>query len=255
MTVAHADYVERALDLVEKAAARGIELRILGSLAYRLHCPRNLALFEAMKRDLTDIDFAARGDQRRDVRQFLSELGFEIDQDLLVTTEGKRYAFQDPGTGLVVDVFFDELYFCHPIPLRDRLALDSPTITPTDLLLEKMQIVEINPKDIKDSLVLLLEHDLQTDAQDAIDADYVSRLLADDWGFFHTVTTNLTRLSRDASEDGWLDDAQAHVVRGRVGELLASIEAAPKSTRWRLRARVGTRKRWYQEVAEKAKTY
>jgi hypothetical protein len=255
MTVAHADYVERALDLVEKAAARGIELRILGSLAYRLHCPRNLALFEAMKRDLTDIDFAARGDQRRDVRQFLSELGFEIDQDLLVTTEGKRYAFQDPGTGLVVDVFFDELYFCHPIPLRDRLALDSPTITPTDLLLEKMQIVEINPKDIKDSLVLLLEHDLQTDAQDAIDADYVSRLLADDWGFFHTVTTNLTRLSRDASEDGWLDDAQAHVVRGRIGELLASIEAAPKSTRWRLRARVGTRKRWYQEVAEKAKTY
>jgi hypothetical protein len=255
MTVAHADYVERALDLVEKAAARGIELRILGSLAYRLHCPRNLALFEAMKRDLTDIDFAARGDQRRDVRQFLSELGFEIDQDLLVTTEGKRYAFQDPGTGLVVDVFFDELYFCHPIPLRDRLALDSPTITPTDLLLEKMQIVEINPKDIKDSLVLLLEHDLQTDAQDAIDADYVSRLLADDWGFFHTVTTNLTRLSRDASEDGWLDDAQAHVVRSRIGELLASIEAAPKSTRWRLRARVGTRKRWYQEVAEKAKTY
>jgi hypothetical protein len=255
MTVAHADYVERALDLVEKAAARGIELRILGSLAYRLHCPRNLALFEAMKRDLTDIDFAARGDQRRDVRQFLADLGYEIDQDLLVTTEGKRYAFQDPGTGLVVDVFFDELYFCHPIPLRDRLALDSPTITPTDLLLEKMQIVEINPKDIKDSLVLLLEHDLQTDTQDAIDADYIARVLGDDWGFFHTVTTNLTRLSRDATEDGWLDDAQAHVVRSRIGELLATIEAAPKSTRWRLRARVGTRKRWYQEVAEKAKTY
>jgi hypothetical protein len=255
MTVEHADYVERALDLVEKAAARGIELRILGSLAYRLHCPRNLALFEAMKRDLTDIDFAARGDQRRDVRQFLADLGFEIDQDLLVTTEGKRYAFQDPGTGLFVDVFFDELYFCHPIPLRDRLALDSPTITPTDLLLEKMQIVEINPKDIKDSLVLLLEHDLQTDTQDAIDADYIARVLGDDWGFFHTVTTNLTRLSRDATEDGWLDDAQAHVVRSRIGELLATIEAAPKSTRWRLRARVGTRKRWYQEVAEKAKTY
>jgi hypothetical protein len=255
MTVEHADYVERALDLVEKAAARGIELRILGSLAYRLHCPRNLALFEAMKRDLTDIDFAARGDQRRDVRQFLADLGYEIDQDLLVTTEGKRYAFQDPGTGLVVDVFFDELYFCHAIPLRDRLALDSPTITPTDLLLEKMQIVEINPKDIKDSLVLLLEHDLQTDTQDAIDADYIARVLGDDWGFFHTVTTNLTRLSRDATEDGWLDDAQAHVVRSRIGELLATIEAAPKSTRWRLRARVGTRKRWYQEVAEKAKTY
>jgi hypothetical protein len=255
VTVAHAEYVDRALALVDAAAARGIELRILGSLAYRLHCPQHLALFEAMKRDLTDIDFAARGDQRKDVRQFLAELGFEIDQDLLVTTEGKRYAFVEPPTGLVVDVFFDELYFCHPIPLRERLSLDSPTITPTDLLLEKTQIVEINPKDIKDSLVLLLEHPLASGERDAIDAAYISALLANDWGFFHTVTTNLGRLSRDAEADGWLDAAQAGLVRARIGELLAAIEAAPKSGRWKLRARIGTRKRWYQEVAEKGKTF
>jgi hypothetical protein len=255
MGVAHAEYVERALALVDQAATRGIQLRILGSLAYRLHCPANIALFEAMKRDLTDIDFAARGSQRKEIRTFLAELGFEIDQDMLVSTEGKRYAFEEPSTGLIVDVFFDELYFCHPIPLADRLSLDSPTITPTDLLLEKMQIVEINPKDIKDSLVLLLEHPLQAGERDAIDHLYVAETLANDWGFYYTVTLNLARLERELDGESGLSPAQAEIVRTRIDGLLEAIEEAPKSRKWRLRARVGPRKRWYQEVAQKGKTF
>lgn len=255
MGVAHAEYVERALGLVDQAAARDIQLRILGSLAYRLHCPANIALFEAMKRDLTDIDFAARGSQRKEIRTFLAELGFEIDKDLLVSTEGKRYAFEEPSTGLIVDVFFDELHFCHPIPLADRLSLDSPTITPTDLLLEKMQIVEINPKDIKDSLVLLLEHPLQVGERDAIDHDYVADILANDWGFYYTVTLNLARLGRELDGDSGLSPAQTGLVRTRIEGLLETVEEAPKSRKWKLRARVGPRKRWYQEVAEKARTF
>ena len=143
MPVEHLEYVDRALDLVEDARKQGLELRILGSLAYRLHCPANIELFEQMKRDLTDIDLAARGDQRRDVRTWLEARGFVVDQDIVVATEGKRYCFTEPSSGTALDIFFDELYFCHPIPLRDRLELDYPTITPTDLLLEKMQIVEL----------------------------------------------------------------------------------------------------------------
>jgi hypothetical protein len=255
MGVAHAEYVERALALVDQAAARGIQLRILGSLAYRLHCPANIALFEAMKRDLTDIDFAARGSQRKEIRTFLAELGFEIDQDLLVSTEGKRYAFEEPSTGLIVDVFFDELYFCHPIPLADRLSLDSPTITPTDLLLEKMQIVEINPKDIKDSLVLLLEHELEIGGEDAIDHHYIAGILADDWGFYYTVTGNLARLGRELDGDSGVSPAQAQTIRTRIDDLTETIDETPKSRKWKLRARVGTRKRWYQEVAEKGETF
>jgi hypothetical protein len=253
VTVEHLEYVDRALELVDGARGRGLELRILGSLAYRLHCPANLALFEQMQRDLTDVDLAARSDQRKDVRRYLEERGYVIDQDLLVTTEGKRYAFSEPGSGMVVDVFFDELYFCHPIPLRDRLALDYPTITPTDLLLEKTQIVEINPKDVKDSLVLLLEHPLASGA-DAIDAEYVAGLLARDWGFWYTVTRNLERLRRSLDDSG-LAPEQATVVAGRIDQLERVIEEEPKTGKWKLRARIGPRRRWYQEVAEKSETY
>lgn len=254
MPVEHLEYVERALSLVEQARERGLELRILGSLAYRLHCPANIELFEQMKRDLTDVDLAARSDQRRDVRAWLEDQGFVVDQDLLVATEGKRYCFGDPESDLFVDIFFDELYFCHPIPLRDRLKLDYPTITPTDLLLEKTQIVEINPKDIKDSLILLLEHPLDASGDDAIDYTYVAKLLAADWGFYFTVTTNLERLRRHLG-DGELSPEQARIIEERIDGLKHAIEEAPKTGKWKVRARIGSRKRWYQEVAEKSETF
>jgi hypothetical protein len=252
--VEHLEYVDRALGLVEDAREQGLELRILGSLAYRLHCPANIELFEQMKRDLTDIDLAARGDQRRDVRTWLEARGFVVDQDIVVATEGKRYCFTEPGSGTALDIFFDELYFCHPIPLRDRLELDYPTITPTDLLLEKMQIVELNPKDVKDSLVLLLEHSLDASGTDAIDHTYVARLLGADWGFYYTVTTNLERL-RGHLGDGELDAGQAQIVEERIEALERAIEEEPKTGKWRMRARIGPRKRWYQEVAEKSETF
>jgi hypothetical protein len=209
-----------------------------------------------MKRDLTDIDFAASSRQRKDVRAFLEGLGFVIDQDLLVTTEGARFAFTQPETGMIVDVFFDELNFCHPIPLRDRLSLDYPTITPTDLLLEKMQIVEINPKDIKDSIVLLLEHQLDS-GQDAetVDAGYIAGLLAADWGFYYTVTQNLDRLKRELAAESHLSPEQVEAVGGRIDALRRQIEETPKTRKWKLRARVGPRVKWYQDVAEKSETY
>ena len=254
MPVGHLEYVDRALALVETARKRGIEFRILGSLAYRLHCPANIALFEEMQRDLTDVDLAARGTQRKEARAFLEGEGYEIDRDLLVSTEGSRYAFRDPGSEMVVDIFFDELYFCHPIPLRGRLQLDYPTITPTDLLLEKMQIVEINPKDIKDSLVLLLEHPLDSTRRDAIDASYIANLLGADWGFYYTVTMNLERLKHELAGSTLSDDQRATVI-GRIEELEREIEKEPKTRKWKLRARIGPRRKWYQEVAEKSQTY
>ena len=254
MAVEHLEYVDRALGLVEEARERGLELRILGSLAYRLHCPANIELFEQMKRDLTDIDLAARSDQRRDIRAWLEGLGFVVDQDIVVATEGKRYCFGDPSSDLFLDVFFDELYFCHPIPLRDRLALDYPTITPTDLLLEKMQIVELNPKDVKDSLVLLLEHPLAAEETDAIDDRYIARLLGADWGFYYTVKMNLDRLRRHLAE-GELSAEQAGVIAERIDALESAIEDEPKTGKWKMRARIGPRKKWYQEVAEKSETF
>ena len=156
----HLEFVDEALTLVREAEEAGICLRILGSIAYRLQCPRNLHLFDDMARVLTDVDFAGMKLHNREIRDFMVARGYQPDEGVYVASEGARHIYLHPDTGLNVDVFADELYFCHRIPFKGRLQIDSPTISNTDLLLEKMQIVEINLKDFKDTLVLLLEHPL-----------------------------------------------------------------------------------------------
>jgi hypothetical protein len=251
------EFVDEALGLVRDAEAEGIRLRILGSIAYRLQCPNNLHLFQDTKRVLTDVDFAAEKKQNRAIRQFLAARGYVADEGIYVASEGARHAYLHKDTGLNVDVFADELYFCHRIPFKDRLDLDRPTISTTDLLLEKMQIVEINLKDFKDTVVLMLEHALSTEqaGPKAIDVAYITAMMRQDWGFYYTFTTNLKRVMDYFGEFPSMADRERSVVQDRVQALLEAIELAPKTLGWKMRSKIGTRSLWYQEVSEKGRQF
>ena len=135
-----------------------------------------------------------------------------------MASEGARHAYLHRETGLNVDVFADELYFCHRIPFKGRLELDSPTICTTDLLLEKMQIVEINLKDFKDTIVLLLEHPLshRESGPKAIDTGYLVDIMRQDWGFYYTFTTNLKRVPDHFAEFPSLGEREHGVIRSRI---------------------------------------
>lgn len=257
MAVENEHFVAEALRVVEEADGQGIRLRILGSLAYRLHCPENLELFTKMDRGLTDIDFAAERRQAREIKALISSKGYVEDSKITMATEGGRYYFEHPDSGLGVDVFMDELFFCHAIPFRNRLQLDKPTIPLADLVLEKMQIVEINLKDVKDTLVLLLEHDVGNGEHDAetVDGEYISGLLANDWGFYYTVMQNLKKVEGFIHEFDAISSHQGETIAKRIAQLVEMIESAPKTAKWKLRARIGTRRRWYQEVNEKGVTF
>jgi len=253
----HLEFVDEGITLVREAEEAGIKLRILGSIAYRLQCPENVHMFDDMGRVLTDVDFAAEKRQNVQIREFLMDRGYVPDEGVYVASEGARHIYLHPDTQLNVDVFADELFFCHCIPLKDRLHLDSPTISTTDLLLEKMQIVEINLKDFKDTLVLMLEHPLgrAQDSNKHIDLDYICNIMSKDWGFYYTFTTNLKRVPEYISEFPTIKEEQATVIRSRIDDLLQAIEDAPKSMKWKLRAKIGTKMLWYQEVAEKSEQF
>ena len=253
----HLEFVDEALTLVREAEEAGICLRILGSIAYRLQCPKNLHLFDDMARVLTDVDFAGMKLHNREIRDFMVARGYRLDEGVYVASEGARHIYLHPDTGLNVDVFADELYFCHRIPFKGRLQIDSPTISNTDLLLEKMQIVEINLKDFKDTLVLLLEHPLgdSRSGNKHIDVDYITGIMSADWGFCHTFTTNLKNVPNYIAEFPAIGASEAQVIRSRVDELLQAVEDAPKSMKWKMRARIGTRVKWYQEVTEKSEQF
>src|SRR6478735_7193803 len=97
------EFVDEALSLVSDAEAKGIRLRILGSIAYRLQCPQNLHLFQDTKRVLTDVDFGAEKKQNRAIREFLVARGYVPDEGIYMASEGARHAYLHRQTSLNVD--------------------------------------------------------------------------------------------------------------------------------------------------------
>lgn len=237
-------------DRILTAAGRAqIPMRLLGALAFAKRCPGHAYLQERLGRKYTDIDLAAYGRDGTRVRQLLAELGYRDDPHVYMATEGARLVADHPTTGLHLDVFFDRLEFCHTVPWDGRLELDSDTIPLAELLLQKMQIVEINEKDLIDTMMLLLEHRL-VPSDDGINLILVTDLCARDWGWWRTLTMNLDKVRQMADHYPQLSSEEKARVRGQVGVLRSAIDASPKTVLWKLRAKVGDRKRWYRVVGE-----
>jgi hypothetical protein len=236
--------------LVRGAAANGIVLRVLGALAFHRRCPRHSYLQERLKRAYTDIDFGAYGKQARTIQAFLAAQGYVEDEMVYIESQGSRLVLNHPETGLHLDVFLDRLDFNHPIAWNGRLEIDGWTIPLAEMLLQKMQIVQINEKDLIDTIMLLLEHPLTEDEQ-GVNIALVARLCAKEWGWWRTLTMNLGKVRQAASAYDLSPDEQ-HRLERQVDAALARIEAEPKSMGWKVRARVGDRKKWYQDVGELA---
>jgi hypothetical protein len=234
------------------AAARdaGVTLRLIGALAFQRRCPRFAHLQQRLGRTYTDIDFAGYGREVSRIRQLLSSLGYREDTGVHVESEGSRLVFNHPETGLHLDVFLDKLEFSHTISWTGRLEVDDETVPLAEMLLGKMQIVQINEKDIIDTVMLLLEHPLGDHDGEAINIGHIAGLLGRDWGLWRTVTMNLGKVGDMAGHYEQIPVEESDAVRRRVNEALARIEAEPKSRRWRLRARVGDRMKWYRDVGE-----
>jgi hypothetical protein len=236
--------------IMEASNDAGLLLRVIGSLAFQMHCSTYGYLQAAMGRAYTDIDFAAYRKQSREIKSLVSGLGYVENREVYIISEGNRSIFENSQNGLHLDIFFDKLDFCHIISWEDRLESDSPTIPLSELLLEKMQIVKICEKDVIDSIMLLLEHPLGETDQETINTARVARLCANDWGLWRTTTMNLDKVAHLALEYPQLDSSQKNKVVSQVERALARIEAEPKSMAWRLRSRVGDRVKWYKEVDE-----
>lgn len=223
-------------------------LRVIGSLAFQMHCSEYGHLQEEMGRAYTDLDFAAYSRQTREVKELMESLGYVENREVFMVSGGDRSIFDDFDSGLYVDVFYDKLDFCHVIHWEGRLEVDAPTIPLAELLLEKMQIVRINEKDVIDTIMLLLEHPLGDTDDETINIGRVARLCANDWGLWRTTTDNLEKVRVLAQGYPQLSGDEKDRIAAQVVEALRRIEEEPKPLVWRLRARVGDRVKWYKEV-------
>jgi len=236
--------------IVQAGNQSGVTLRLLGSLAFQIHCPKYGYLQEKMGRAYTDIDFAGYSRETKAVRALLEQLGYSEEREVFVVSEGSRAIFENGRANMHVDVFYEKLDFCHPIPWAGRLEVDSPTIPLAEMVLEKMQIVKINEKDVIDTIMLLLEHDLGDGDQETINIARIELMCSDDWGLWRTVTMNLEKVKLLAQGYAALEDGDKARVTRQVDEALGRIEVAPKTMGWRLRSRVGDRVKWYKDVDE-----
>src|SRR5438128_6559493 len=176
---------------------------------------------------------------RKAVLELFKELGYEANDRFNLMNGDRRLYFYDSHNGRQVDVFVDVFQMSHAIDLRGRLEHEHPALSPSDLLLSKLQIYEVNRKDLVDIVALILDHAIEMKRhEDAIEAAYVARAAADDWGLYRTLQVNLERLRATLEEL----DVDRELVNARIDELWKVIEEHPKPLKWRVRAQVGDRK-------------
>jgi len=236
--------------ILSASEENNVTLRVIGSLAFQMHCPKYGYLQAAMGRAYTDIDFAGYRKEAKAVKEMMNILDYKESKEVYLMSEGDRSIFHQNNGSLYVDVFYDKLDFSHVISWANRLDVDNPTIPLAELLLEKMQIFEINEKDIIDTIILLLEHSLGDNDQEVINIERIAHLLANDWGLWRTTTMNLEKVKQMAGQYSQLSSEEQSRVIDQVDLSLERIEAEPKSRGWRLRSRVGDRVKWYKDVDE-----
>jgi len=239
--------------IVEEGKKRNLHLRLLGAIAFQLHCPKFSFLTVRLKRVLTDLDFAAYGKESGKITAMMRELGY-ADQPMVTALWGDRRTIWDnQSNGIHVDIFFDKLEMNHDVSFQNRLDIDPITISLADMFLEKMQIVHINEKDIIDTTMLLREHEVGEAGPETIDARYVAKLLSSDWGFYYTTTTNLKKVREKIPGYTDLSEEDRANAAAKAEKFLKIIEDEPKTMGWKVRSRVGPSKKWYRDVEEVAR--
>ena len=242
------DPIAEAGRIAEAAKKAGVKVKLLGGAGINMHSPS--AGRPPLKRKYGDLDYAISKRDRKSVLSLFPSLGYEANERFNLMNGDTRLYFYDTGHGRQVDIFIDMFKMSHVIDLRGRLNGDGPCASPADLLLSKLQIYEINRKDLIDVIALLLDHAIG-EGEDAIDARYVARLACEDWGLCRTVQLNIPKLLHTLDEL----DVDREVVRSRVAEIQAAIDAGPKPLKWRLRAQVGDRLQWYELPEEVRSPY
>jgi len=244
------DIVQEAQRIVDSAQKNQIILRLFGGMAVRVHCPS--ATHRQLARKYADIDFMGLRKQSRNMKSLFTDLGY-TPRDIFNRLHGDtRMVFNDIPNGRRVDLFLDVFEMCHKLDLKDRLTINTPTIPLADLLFTKLQVVEITEREYRDVISLVHDHEIgDSDGPETINGQYLSNLCAGEWGIYKTLTINISNTLK-ALPSYKLESSDEELVTKRLQELQARIENAPKSSRWKMRARLGEKVQWY-ELPEKDK--
>jgi hypothetical protein len=242
---ADVDPLPEALSLARGAAGAGLHLKLLGGLAVRVLCPG----FPPRLRAGQDMDFACLSKGRKDVAAYLERSGCQPDKRFN-NLNGDRQLYFSAPSGRPIDVMVNQLVMCHTLDFRPAFGALPLTVAAVDVLLSKLQIVELNEKDAWDIFHLLSGVPVGAAEQPGgpfIDTGRFARLLGADWGWWRTVTGSLDKLpALAAAKPELLPPGASYDALAQAGALAEIARSAPKTVKWKLRDSVGDRVRWYE---------
>lgn len=245
-----ADMEAEAIRLIDGLAEHDCLARLIGGLAIAQH--RHGEVPSSLARKYYDIDIVVPARKTGPLREGMERLGYTPNKRFNNLRGDKRMLFYDEPNGRQVDVFVRRFDMCHGLDLADRLDTGSRTLFPSDLLLTKLQVVQINRKDLIDALTLLLHHEVTASGADVIDLDRLVSVTSGDWGWYTTLTDNLARIPDLANQ--LLNTADAGLVVERVKAISTALDTSPKSLRWKARAKIGRKVKWYALPEEVGQT-
>ena len=245
MATPEKDAYDESVAVVRDANAQGIPLKLLGGQAVRVLCP----LFPHRARNDQDMDFACVSGSKKAVIAFFGEKGF-LGDARFNTLHGDRQMYFTTSDGVTsVDVIMDRLNMCHVLEFKDRIDRLPDTLDVADLLLSKLQIVELNAKDVHDLLHLLCAFEVRDgDEPGTIGTGRIGQLVSTDWGWWRTATMNLDKVAQlaDGEHRDLLPEARHFDPAEQARKLRAFCDEVPKTMKWKLRAKVGDRVQWYE---------
>jgi hypothetical protein len=228
--------------VIAAIGADGVTARLTGGLAIARRCPA--AGRPPLARPYADLDLVCARRAGPALGACLERVGYQADKLFNAVHGAERLYFADPASGRHIDVFVGVVKMCHTIDVSQRLELLPDTLTSSDLLLTKLQIVEINEKDLLDLLALVQDQPIEDRRADALDPGYLGELWGSDWPLWRTSTQTLSHVRHAAGKT--LSGDALERAAGTIVALENMLATCPKSRRWRLRARVGDRVRWYE---------
>ena len=239
--------VELGTKLVEEAEQHGILLRLLGGVAIYVNSPRSSRLPE-LARAYKDLDFAVNRKGAGFLTRIFQDQGWHPDAFFNARHGESRLLFFY-NEMIQADIFIGAFEQVHTFELEKRLKLSSPTLPISDLLLTKLQIRQLNTKDVQDILALLMDHDFGLESPvEHPELEHLLELTTHHWGWYTTVHDNLIAIGPLCAEI--LNGDNLQLAEARLSALRQAMEAAPKSTRWKLRDKIGRAVPWYDEPEE-----
>jgi hypothetical protein len=238
------DVIQEAERILSEAERQNIVLRLLGGVAVGARCP-SAAKEPSLRRSYADVDLIGHKEQAKPIKALFQGLGYEPRQRFNAMFGDERLVFNDLENERRVDIFLDMFRMCHTFDLRKRLEVDKRTLPLADLVATKLQVVEATEREYKDTMCLLLDHEVgDSDDYEIINGKYLARMGAEDWGVYTTFKKSLERMA-DYMKPFPLEGDKKTIINERMKEIERMLDQEPKSLKWKMRSAVGEKKVWY----------